>query len=63
MITARVSHPKSARTVLARLKRMYGSPKKPIQADPVAQIVLAILAYNKPLDKAQSILQRFKGYY
>ena len=63
MITARVYHPKGAGTVLAKLKRMYGTPQKPPQTDTIEQIVLAILAYNEPLDKAQAILQRFKGYY
>ena len=63
MITARMYHPTSARTVLAKLKRMYGAPEKPVQTDPVEQIVLAILTYNEPLEKAQAILQKFKSHY
>jgi len=63
MITARMYHPTSARTVLSKLKRMYGAPERPAQTDPVEQIVLAILAYNEPLDKAQAILHKFKSYY
>ena len=63
MSTARTHHPKSARTVLSRLKRMYGAPKKPTEGDIVEQIVLAILARNKPLDQAEATLQKFKSYY
>ena len=63
MTTARVSHPKGARTVLSKLKRMYGAPKPPAETDPVEQIVLAILAYNEPLGSAQVVLEKFKSYY
>ena len=63
MSTARVYHPKGAKTVLSRLKRIYGAPKRPAETDPIEQIVLAILARNEPLSKAQAILQRFRSYY
>ena len=64
MASARVSHPKGAKTVLARLKRLYGAPtKQPEEVEVVEQIVLAILAYNESLSKARSVLQRLKGYY
>ena len=63
MSTARTHHPKSARTVLSRLKRMYGTPKRPTEGDIVEQIVLAILARNRPLDQAKATLQKFKSYY
>ena len=64
MASARVSHPKGARTILARLKRMYGAPaKQPTEVEAVEQIVLAILAHNESPSKAQSVLQRLKGYY
>lgn len=64
MTSGRVSHPKGARTVLARLKRMYGAPaKQPAQAEVVEQMILAILAHNESSSKAQSVLQRLKGHY
>ena len=63
MTTARVSHPKGAGVVLSRLKRIYGAPKPLAETDPVEQIVLAILACNESLSKAQGILQKFKSYY
>ena len=62
--SARVSHPKGARTVLARLKRTYGAPaKQRTEVEVVEQIVLAILAHNESPSTAQSVLQRLKGYY
>ena len=64
MANGRVSHPKGAKTVLGRLKRSYGAPaKQPAEVEVVEQIVLAILADNESPSKAQSILQRLKGYY
>ncbi|NIA07221.1 MAG: hypothetical protein GWP14_06235 [Actinobacteria bacterium] len=63
MTTARVSHPKGAKAVLSKLKRMYGAPKPPAEVNPVEQIVLAILAYNESLSTAQSILEKLKSYY
>jgi hypothetical protein len=63
MTTARVSHPKGAKTVLSKLKRMYGAPKPPADANPVEQIVLEILAHNEPLSTAQSVLDKLKNYY
>ena len=64
MASTRVTHPKGAKTVLARLKRMYGAAaKQPTDAEAIEQIVLAILARNESWDKARSVLQRLKGYY
>jgi len=64
MASGRVSHPKGAKTVLGRLKRLYGAPaKQPAEVEAVEQIVLAILADNESPSKAQSVLQRLKGYY
>lgn len=63
MTTARVSHPKGAKSVLSKLKRMYGAPKPPADTNTVEQIVLAILAYNQSPDTAQSVLEKFKSYY
>ncbi len=64
MASRRVSHPKGAKTVLGRLKRWYGAPaKQPAEVEPIEQIVLAILADNESPNKAQSVLQRLKGYY
>ncbi len=64
MASARVSHPKGAKTVLGRLKRMYGAPaKQAAEVEAVEQIVLAILAYNESSSKAQSVLQRLKSYH
>ena len=64
MTSSRVSHPKGAKTVFGRLKRMYGAPaKQPVEVDSIEQIVLAILAYNEPLSKAQTVLRKLKGYY
>ena len=64
MASGRVSHPKGAKTVLGRLKRSYGAPaKQPAEVEPIEQIVLAILADNESPNKAQSVLQRLKGYY
>ena len=64
MVSARVTHPKGAKTVLARLKRMYGAPaKQPVEGEAIEQIVLAILAYNETTEKARIVLQKLKGYY
>ena len=64
MASGRVSHPKGAKTVLGRLKRLYGAPaKQPADVELIEQIVLAILADNESPNKAQSVLQRLKGYY
>ena len=64
MASGRVSHPKGAKTVLCRLKRLYGAPgKQPADVEPIEQLVLAILADNESPGKAQSVLQRLKGYY
>jgi len=64
MVSVRVSHPKGAKTVLGRLKRLYGAPaKQPAEVEPIEQIVLAVLADNESASKAQSVLQRFKSYY
>ena len=64
MPSPRVSHPKGAKTVFSRLKRTYGAPpKQPVEVDSIEQIVLAILAYNEPLSKAQGVLRKLKGYY
>ncbi len=64
MTSTRVSHPKGANTVFSRLKRTYGAPgRQPAEADPIEQIVLAILVYNEPLSKAQSVLRKLKGHY
>ena len=64
MTTARVTHPKGAKTVLAKLKRTYGVPQPPpAEANPVEEIVLAVLAHNEPLNAARAILDKFKSYY
>ena len=64
MASPRVIHPKGAKTVLARLKRMYGAPpKQPAEGEAIEQIVLAILAYNESTEKARIALQKMKGYY
>ena len=64
MASGRVSHPKGAKTVLGRLKRSYGAPaKQPAEVEPIEQIVLAVLADNESLNKAQSVLQKLKSYY
>ncbi len=64
MATGRVSHPKGAKTVLGRLKRLYGTPAKQSgEVEPVEQIVLAILSDSESLGKAQSVLQKLKSYY
>lgn len=63
MTTARVSHPKGAKTVLSRLKRIYGAPKPPAEVNLIEQIVLDILAFNEPLDASRAILEKFKSYY
>jgi endonuclease III len=64
MATGRVSHPKGAKTVLGRLKRLYGTPaKQSSEVEPVEQIVLAILSDSESLRKAQSVLRKLKSYY
>ncbi len=64
MASTRVSHPKAPKTVLARLKRTYGSPaKQRVDVEIIEQIVLAILARNESVSKAESTLERLKGYY
>ena len=64
MASGRVSHPKGAKTVLSRLKRMYGAPKKqPAEVEPIEQIVLAILTENELPSKAQAVLQKLKSCY
>ncbi|MCK4851380.1 MAG: hypothetical protein KAT11_08515, partial [Phycisphaerae bacterium] len=64
MASGRVSHPKGAKVVLSRLKRLYGAPaKQSAEVEPVERIVLAILADNEPSSKAQTVLRKLKGYY
>ncbi len=64
MSSGRVSHPKGAKTVLGRLKRLYGSTsKQPGEVEVVEQIILAILSDNESLSKAQSVLQKLKSFY
>jgi len=64
MASGRVSHPKGAKAVLSRLKRLYGAPaKQSAEVEPVERIVLAILADNESSSKAQTVLRKLKGYY
>ena len=63
MTTARIHHPKSARSVMTKLAQMYGTPEPSAQTEPIEQLVLAILARNDSPSKAQAVLQRIKNYY
>jgi len=61
--STRVQHPKGAKTVLKKLTQMYGVPKPPPEVEPIEQLVLAVLARNLSLDRAQAALHRLKSCY
>ena len=64
MASGRVSHPKGAKTVLGRLKRLYkATAKQPEEVEVVEQIILAILSDNESLSKAQGVVQKLKSFY
>ncbi len=64
MASGRVSHPKGAKTVLGRLKRLYkATAKQPGEVEVVEQIILAILRDNESLSKAHGVVKNLKSSY